>query len=64
MKVKVAKAMLYGLWAETLVLLLVVSGMLFLPASEASRLRLFEIFGALLATMLTTFGLFEMRRLT
>lgn len=49
---------------EAILLALVVAGIISLSGSRATYFQLWEIFGALLAMMITTFGLLHMKDLT
>lgn len=49
---------------ESLLLLGIVTGIYLFEADMAEAYGLFEVLGAILATIMTTYGLYEMRKIT
>lgn len=49
---------------EAILLASVLAGLIYLPAGKASYYQLYEIMGAVIAGMITTFGLLHMKDLT
>lgn len=49
---------------ELLLLIAIALGIFFLSPDESEKYTLFEFLGAVLASMITTFGLYKMRDLT
>lgn len=49
---------------ELVLLALIVSGILLFDSSKANSWRLFELLGANIASLITTFGVYKMREMT
>jgi len=49
---------------EAVVLAVLVGGIIFYPAEKAAYFQLYELLGAVIAVMITTFGLRKMKGLT
>lgn len=62
MKMKNAFRILLGV--ETAVFLAIVSGIALLEPDQAAELWLFELVGAVSASMITTYGIYRMKALT
>ncbi len=49
---------------ELITLATIVSGIIMLDSSQARAWRLFELLGANMASLITTFGVYKMRQMT
>ena len=52
------------LMLESMILVFVATNIYHLTPAQASTLKLYELFGAVLAGMITTYGIYKMHQLT
>jgi hypothetical protein len=61
---KTSKKLRIALGIEAAIFIAILAGISTFSIEQASDLQLFKLLGPILATMITTYGLYEMRKIT